>query len=50
LQQAGAANRIRFHLPDGDAQRARDEALATSGDRMIANIGWLYAHDAARVL
>jgi salicylate hydroxylase len=50
LQQASAANRIRFHLPDGDAQRARDEALATSGDRMIANIGWLYAHDAARVL
>jgi salicylate hydroxylase len=50
LQQASAANRIRFHLPDGDAQRARDEALPTSGDRMIANIGWLYAHDAARVL
>ena len=50
LQQASAANRIRFHLPDGDAQRARDEALATSGDRMIANIGWLYAHDAASVL
>jgi salicylate hydroxylase len=50
LQLASAANRIRFHLTDGDAQRARDEALATSGDRMIANIGWLYAHDAARVL
>jgi salicylate hydroxylase len=49
LQQASAANRIRFHLPDGDAQRARDEALATSGDRSIANIGWLYAHDAAEV-
>ena len=50
LQQASAANRIRFHLPDGDAQRARDKALATSGDRMIANIGWLYEYDAARVL
>ncbi|MBS0223319.1 MAG: FAD-dependent monooxygenase [Proteobacteria bacterium] len=47
LQQASAANRTRFHLPDGEAQRARDEALATSGDRSIANIGWLYGHDAA---
>jgi salicylate hydroxylase len=50
LQQASAANRIRFHLPDGEAQRARDEAMATSGDRSIANIGWLYAYDAAEVL
>jgi salicylate hydroxylase len=49
LQQASAANRTRFHLPDGEAQRARDEALAASGDRSIANIGWLYAHDAAQV-
>jgi salicylate hydroxylase len=49
LQQASAANRTRFHLPDGEAQRARDEALASSGDRSIANIGWLYAHDAAEV-
>jgi salicylate hydroxylase len=49
LQQASAANRTRFHLPDGEAQRARDDALAASGDRSIANIGWLYAHDAAEV-
>jgi salicylate hydroxylase len=49
LQQASAANRTRFHLPDGDAQRARDEAMAVSGDRSIANIGWLYAHDAEQV-
>jgi salicylate hydroxylase len=49
LQQASAANRTRFHLPDGDAQRARDRAFATFGDRSIANIGWLYAHDAAKV-
>jgi salicylate hydroxylase len=49
LQQASAANRTRFHLPDGDTQRARDEAMATSGDRSIANIGWLYAHDAAEL-
>jgi salicylate hydroxylase len=49
LQQASAANRSRFHLPDGEAQRARDEAMAKSGDRSIANIGWLYAYDAAEV-
>ena len=49
LQQASAANRIRFHLPDGDAQRPRDEAMRTSGDRSIANIGRLYAYDAADV-
>ena len=49
LQRASVANRKRFHLPDGEAQRARDEAMATSGDRSIANIGWLYAYDAANV-
>ncbi|HTR86359.1 MAG TPA: FAD-dependent monooxygenase [Reyranella sp.] len=47
LQQASAANRTRFHLPDGPDQEARDAAMAASGDRSIANIGWLYLHDAA---
>jgi salicylate hydroxylase len=46
LQEASAANRKRFHLADGPDQQKRDEAIATSGDRSIANIGWLYAHDA----
>jgi salicylate hydroxylase len=49
LQEASAANRTRFHLPDGPEQRKRDEAMAASGDRSIANIGWLYGHDAAAV-
>src|SRR5690242_8270676 len=49
LQQASANNRTRFHLHDGPEQRARDEAMATLGDRSIANIGWLYGHDAAAV-
>jgi salicylate hydroxylase len=49
LQEASAANRTRFHLPDGDAQRSRDDAMATSSDRSIANIKWLYEHDAADV-
>jgi salicylate hydroxylase len=49
LQQASAANRVRFHLNDGPEQQARDTAMAASGDRSIANIGWLYMHDAAEV-
>jgi salicylate hydroxylase len=49
LQQASAANRLRFHLPDGPDQQKRDQAMAASGDRSIANIGWLYDHDAAMV-
>jgi salicylate hydroxylase len=49
LQQASAANRVRFHLHDGPEQEARDAAMAASGDRSIANIGWLYDHDATEV-
>jgi 2-polyprenyl-6-methoxyphenol hydroxylase-like FAD-dependent oxidoreductase len=49
LQEVSAANRKRFHLPDGPEQQKRDEALATSGDRSITNIGWLYRHDAAQM-
>jgi len=29
-------------------QQKRDNAFGGSGDRSIANIGWLYTHDAAR--
>jgi salicylate hydroxylase len=32
-----------------DRPEKRDAAMATSGDRSIANIGWLYMHDAAAV-
>ena len=49
LQEASAANRVRFHLPDGPEQQQRDAAMANSGDRSIANIGWLYMHDASAV-
>ena len=49
LQSMSAANRVRFHLHDGPEQQARDTAMAASGDRSIANIGWLYGHDAADV-
>jgi salicylate hydroxylase len=47
LQEASAANRVRFHLPDGPEQQKRDVLMAASGDRSIANIGWLYGHDAS---
>jgi len=47
LQEASAANRVRFHLPDGPDQQKRDHAMATSGDRSFDNIAWLYEHDAA---
>ena len=49
LQQMSAANRTRFHLPDGPEQQQRDELMAGSGDRSLANIGWLYQHNAALV-
>jgi salicylate hydroxylase len=49
LQEASAVNRTRFHLPDGPEQQKRDAAMANSGDRSIANIGWLYMYDAAAV-
>ena len=49
LQEASAANRVRFHLHDGPEQQKRDATMAASGDRSIANIGWLYLHDAAAV-
>jgi salicylate hydroxylase len=49
LQALSRANKTRFHLPDGPAQEARDAELAVRGDRSIPAIGWLYAHDAARL-
>jgi salicylate hydroxylase len=47
LQEMSRANKTRFHLPDGPEQEARDAQMANAGDRQLANIGWLYAHDAA---
>ena len=47
LQEASAANRVRFHLPDGPEQEKRDAGMKASGDRSLDNIAWLYDHDAA---
>lgn len=47
LQEASAANRVRFHLSDGPKQQERDAAMANSGDRSLDAMAWLYEHDAA---
>ena len=49
LQAMSRANKIRFHLPDGLAQRARDAEWAKAGDRAPQALRWLYEHDPAAV-
>lgn len=46
LQEMSRTNKTRFHLPDGPEQQQRDAQSASSGDRSIAAMGWLYGHDA----
>ena len=46
LQQMSRANKIRYHLPDGPAQQARDAEYATTGDRAPAALQWLFGFDA----
>jgi salicylate hydroxylase len=49
VQAASAANKSRFHLPDGREQEQRDAAMASgSTDWSIGAVAWLYGHDAAR--
>lgn len=48
IQSLATANKIRFHLPDGPEQLARDAKMAAGGtDWSTATIGWLYGYDAA---
>jgi salicylate hydroxylase len=49
LQELSRLNKIRFHLPDGPQQQARDHEMATQGDRSVAALAWLYGHDAAEI-
>jgi len=49
LQQMSRANKIRFHLPDGSAQQARDADWAKAGDRSSDRLRWLYEFDPAVV-
>jgi salicylate hydroxylase len=50
LQGMSEANKIRFHMPDGHAQRQRDvEMVSGATDWSWAAIAWLYEHDAELV-
>lgn len=47
IQAMSANNKIRFHLPDGPEQEARDAEMATqSTDWSIKAVAWIYGHDA----
>src|SRR5215813_2535616 len=46
VQAMSRANKIRFHMPDGLAQRTRDAEWARVGDRTPDALGWLYAFNA----
>jgi salicylate hydroxylase len=50
LQAMSAGNKVRFHLPDGPDQRARDTLMASgSTDFSIKAVEWIYAHDATNL-
>ncbi len=50
LQALSAANKTRFHLPDGAAQRERDRQMATEAtDWSFDAVAWIYEHDASAV-
>jgi salicylate hydroxylase len=47
LQGMSEANKIRFHMPDGQAQTERDAEMANGAtDWSWGAIAWLYEHDA----
>jgi salicylate hydroxylase len=50
LQAMSRANKIRFHLPDGPAQAARDREWAKASDRAPEALSWLHGFDAAAVV
>jgi salicylate hydroxylase len=49
LQEMSRANKIRFHMPDGPAQEARDAEWAKAADRSPNALRWLYEFDADAV-
>ena len=50
LQGMSENNKIRFHMPDGQAQKERDAEMASGAtDWSWAAIAWLYEHDAELV-
>jgi len=49
LQDMSRANKIRFHLPDGPAQMARDAEWETAADRSPEALRWLDGFDAGEL-
>ena len=50
LQAMSAANKSRFHLPDGPEQADRDAQMAGGAtDFSFDAVAWLYGHDARRI-
>jgi salicylate hydroxylase len=48
LQAMSAANKTRFHLPDGPLQQDRDAQMASGAtDWSFQAVAWIYDHDAA---
>jgi salicylate hydroxylase len=50
VQAMSRANKIRFHMPDGLAQRTRDAEWGRASDRAPDALRWLYAFDAGAVV
>ena len=51
VQSLSAANKSRFHLPDGPAQRERDEQMISGGtDFAFKAVDLIYAHDASVIV
>jgi len=50
VQAGSAANKTRFHLPDGPEQEERDAQMATgSTDFSKSAIAWIYEHDPTKL-
>jgi salicylate hydroxylase len=50
IQGLSAANKIRFHLPDGPEQEERDAQMSSgSTDWSLKAVAWIYGHDAANI-
>jgi salicylate hydroxylase len=49
LQEMSRANKTRFHMRDGPAQKARDAEWARAADRSPDALRWLYEFDAGAV-
>lgn len=49
VQGLAAGNKIRFHLPDGPEQIARDQEMSRNAtDWSLKNVAWLYGYNANR--